>query len=188
MTSFTGPLKIKKDVGNSDHTTVIDASGTAQFSGPLTVTNAGSAAGTATFTVETTGTVKSNGPLKSGGTGKVGTGALTQRFSVTFASTVATTVVSLPDNSDIVNIWVYTTDDFTDAANATNLKLGIRQTDDYFATVPLSAAGRATATPTSAVRWLNLSGTAATMLALVTAGTTAVTSGAATVVVEYVAR
>lgn len=107
-----------------------------------------------------------------------------QKATVTFASTVKATAFSLPNGADILEIHVYTTDPFTTTGNQ-DLKIGTAADDTYFASVPLSAGGKVRATPTSAVRWLAVSGATARILVMVTAASTVAVSGQAVLEVVY---
>lgn len=117
MTKFHGPLSVGTQgaPGTEVNYTTIEASGTAIFSGPITVAPNASAA--AYVTLDSSGTSTFEGPVK--GPAGVGRMELVQRVTVVDQSTVGNPIAfNLPSGADITDITFLVEVVFTASASA----------------------------------------------------------------------
>lgn len=134
--------------------------------------------------------------VKIGPSGEQGEPVLTQRATLTNAATAATTVAVLASGSDVLDAYLFVSTAFATAAADVEVRLGDADNETKYGTFSFDSNiatgmhhlsnGAFTSAGTS---WLNVSGSAKTVLAKVTAVSGALASGASGVLnLVYVSK
>ncbi len=140
-------------------------------------------------TVDASASAVFGGPMVVGGANRRGRLVLVQQTTVTRTQSAATTIASLPANSDVLEFYIHCTQAFGTTDGVVNLRLGVSGKETFFNTVALSGVGiyRAAAVTVSALDWLNIT-TNVHVMAVVTAQGSATTPGQALINVIYLQK
>lgn len=154
----------------------------------MTITGVVSAS-SANFHDVVTSAFQATGPIKGGTAGAVGFMVLTQQSTVLATQTTNTTVAVVPDNSDVLDIYMFVKEAFATAAADVEVRVGVSANETMFGTFKFDSSAQilpgmhklqeATAGVVSAATdWTALVGTSAKIMAQVTAVSGAIASGA----------
>jgi hypothetical protein len=132
-----------------------------------------------------------SGTVRQGAAANVGNAVLSQSATLAFGDTSAKNLFTLPANSQILGIAVYTTTAFNAGTdNVVNIRIGTDIIAAVTATGAPIAVGLSTVVPVNAqvAKFANVGTTDTTVNAIYAPTGAAATTGAATIIIQYVQK